>query len=111
WHPESLSVSHNGFMLFDRDPAFLAEVRGALETAYASGRRQHGVMANLANVLAHRVIPPRHETEADHQQWLRYFGLPPDHPLPTVVDVERANMAARFYREAMTAADAEGWPA
>lgn len=104
WHPDSHSIYANNITLFDREPAFRGEVESALEAMRATGRREHGLLATLASVVAHRAIAPRFESDVHRHFWLQYFGLPDDYPIESHASEARARKAVGYLREAIAAA-------
>jgi len=108
-HPGNMHVFYENVSLFYLDPEYRQQVTDVLEAQIEQRSDEHEFLSMLAKLCEHNTVPPKFDHRADREQWLHYYGLPPDYELPREIDYERAEKAVGYYRQAIAAAEGEEW--
>lgn len=106
-HPGNSHLYYENHRLFYLDPEYRQQLTDVLEAQIDQHPHDDKFFWVLAKICEHNAIPPKLDHRADREQWLHYYGLPPDYELPREIDYERAEKAVGYYRQAITAADGE----
>ncbi len=106
-HPGNMHLYYETTCLFYLDPEYRQQVIDVLEAQIDQRSDDREFFWLLAKICEHNAIPPKFDDPADREQWLHYYGLPPDYELPRETDYERAEKAIGYYRQAIAAADGQ----